>query len=393
VQLHWLLPIVLITAKLFGAVALRWGLPAVVGEILAGVVLGPSLLGVLSAPGQGEDGDPLFGLAQIGLCVLLFRVGLETELENTRRVVGPAALLATAGMVFPLVLGTVSSLAVGIPTLPAMFIGATLTATSIGVTASVLDELGASSSRAATLILGAAVIDDVLALVVLAALVGSTTAQGSVGVEIGLAILQAVAFLGGALWLGRPLAQATVRLTRWTRSRSTLFVLVFSALLLTASAAKVAGLEMIIGAYAAGLALGRHPEREWLERELEPLIELFTPIFFVLVGSAIAFETLAIDNPEGRFTLALALILFVVAVAGKLLAPFTVRSLEGPKLALGSALVPRGEVGLIFAQVGLAQGVLTADLFAALALAITGTTLAGPVLLRKLWPRDDPTPR
>jgi Kef-type K+ transport system membrane component KefB len=366
VQLHWLLPIVLITAKLFG---------------------------VLSAPGQGEDGDPLFGLAQIGLCVLLFRVGLETELENTRRVVGPAALLATAGMVFPLVLGTVSSLAVGIPTLPAMFIGATLTATSIGVTASVLDELGASSSRAATLILGAAVIDDVLALVVLAALVGSTTAQGSVGVEIGLAILQAVAFLGGALWLGRPLAQATVRLTRWTRSRSTLFVLVFSALLLTASAAKVAGLEMIIGAYAAGLALGRHPEREWLERELEPLIELFTPIFFVLVGSAIAFETLAIDNPEGRFTLALALILFVVAVAGKLLAPFTVRSLEGPKLALGSALVPRGEVGLIFAQVGLAQGVLTADLFAALALAITGTTLAGPVLLRKLWPRDDPTPR
>jgi Kef-type K+ transport system membrane component KefB len=378
VQLHWLLPIVLITAKLFGAVALRWGLPAVVGEILAGVVLGPSLLGVLSAPGQGEDGDPLFGLAQIGLCVLLFRVGLETELENTRRVVGPAALLATAGMVFPLVLGTVSSLAVGIPTLPAMFIGATLTATSIGVTASVLDELGASSSRAATLILGAAVIDDVLALVVLAALVGSTTAQGSVGVEIGLAILQAVAFLGGALWLGRPLAQATVRLTRWTRSRSTLFVLVFSALLLTASAAKVAGLEMIIGAYAAGLALGRHPEREWLEKELEPLIELFTPIFFVLVGSAIAFETLAIDNPEGRFTLALALILFVVAVAGKLLAPFTVRSLEGPKLALGSALVPRGEVGLIFAQVGLAQG---------------GTTLAGPVLLRKLWPRDDPTPR
>jgi Kef-type K+ transport system membrane component KefB len=393
VQLHWLLPIVLITAKLFGAVALRWGLPAVVGEILAGVVLGPSLLGVLSAPGQGEDGDPLFGLAQIGLCVLLFRVGLETELENARRVAAPAALLATAGMVFPLVLGTVSSLAVGIPTLPAMFIGATLTATSIGVTASVLDELGASSSRAATLILGAAVIDDVLALVVLAALVGSTTAQGSVGVEIGLAILQAVAFLGGALWLGRPLAQATVRLTRWTRSRSTLFVLVFSALLLTASAAKVAGLEMIIGAYAAGLALGRHPEREWLERELEPLIELFTPIFFVLVGSAIAFETLAIDNPEGRFTLALALILFVVAVAGKLLAPFTVRSLEGPKLALGSALVPRGEVGLIFAQVGLAQGVLTADLFAALALAITGTTLAGPVLLRKLWPRDDPTPR
>ena len=168
-------------------------------------------------------------------------------------------------------------------------------------------------------------------------------------------------------------------------------MLVFSVLLLTAAAARAAGLEMIIGAYAAGLALARHPERQWVETELEPVIELFTPIFFVLVGSSIAFETLSFATPAGRFALGLAALLFVVASAGKLLAPvFAIGPLEAPVLAVGSALIPRGEVGLIFAQVGLAQGVLTRDLFSALALVLTATTLAGPVLLRRFWPRGTP---
>jgi hypothetical protein len=226
-------------------------------------------------------------------------------------------------MLFPLLLGWLGASALGVPPLPALFICATLTATSIGVTAAVLEELGASSSRVATLILGAAVVDDVLGLVLLSALVGISSAQNAVGVEIGVSVVQAVGFLAAALWLGRPLTQATLWLTRWTQSRSTLLVLVFSTLLLTAGAAKIAGLEMIIGAYAAGLALARHPERDWLETELEPLIELFTPIFFVLVGSAIALETFAVHTPAGRSTLALAGLLFVAAVAGKLLAPLS----------------------------------------------------------------------
>jgi len=389
-KIYWLLPLVLVSARLLGAVARRWGLPAVVGEILAGVALGPSLLGVLELPHHGAGGEPLLALAQIGLCVLLFRVGLETDLENVRRVAAPAAILAVVGMLFPLALGALVSIAAGISPLPALFIGATLTATSIGVTASVLEELGAGGTRAATLILGVAVIDDVLGLVLLAALIGTNAAQGGVGLEIGIAIAQAVAFLGAALWLGRPLAQATLRLSRWTRSRSTVLVLVFSALLITAWAAKAAGLELIVGAYAAGLALARHPEREWLEQELEPVIELFTPIFFVLVGSAIALDSLAVHTASGRFTLALAGLLFAAAVAGKLVARLALRRRDVPALAVGAALVPRGEVGLVFAQVGLGEGILRPDLFAALALVITATTLAGPVLLRWLWPRGDP---
>lgn len=388
-SLHWLLPIVLVTAKLFGTLARRWGLPAVVGEILAGVALGPSLIAVVAPLGHAPNADPLMGLAQIGLCVLLFRVGLETQIDDVRRVAGSATLLAGAGMLLPLALGTLGALAFGVAPLPSIFIGATLTATSIGVSAAVLKELGVGATRAATLILGATVVDDVLGLVLLAGLIGVSSAQGSPALEIARAVGQAVAFLIAALWLGRPVARATVWITRWTRSRSTLLVLVFSTLLLTAAAAKAAGLELIIGAYAAGLALARHPEREWLEAELEPVIELFTPIFFVLVGSSIAFDTLHLGTPAGRSTLALAMLLFVVAVVGKLLAPFVLREAEVPRLAVGSALVPRGEVGLIFAQVGLSEGVLTPDLFAALALVITATTLAGPVLLRRFWPQVD----
>ena len=222
----------------------------------------------------------------------------------------------------------------------------------------------------------------------LAALIGTASAQDGLLGQIGVSVAQAVGFLAAALLLGRPLAQATILVTRWTRSRSTLLVLVFSALLLMAWAAKIAGLEMIIGAYAAGVALARHPEREWLEAELEPVIELFTPIFFVLVGSAIALESLALHTAEGRLTLALAGLLFAAAIAGKLLAPLVLRRPAVPALALGSALVPRGEVGLIFAQVGLSEGVLTTGLFSALALVITASTLVGPVLLRRFWPRS-----
>lgn len=385
-QLHWLLPIVLVSAKLCGSLARRWGAPAVVGEILAGVLLGPSLLGVLTPPQHGGAEDPLLVLAQIGLCVLLFRVGLETDLEKVRQIARPAAILAVAGMLIPMALGALSAAALGIDRLAALFIGATLTATSIGVTAAVLEELGVGASRPATLILGAAVIDDVLGLVLLAALIGVTSAQNAVGVEVAVAVAQAVGFLAIAVWIGRPLTQATLSLTRWTGSRSTLFVVVFSALLLTAWGAKIAGLEMIIGAYAAGLALARHPEREWIESELEPVIELFTPIFFVLVGSAVSLGSLALNSPQGRFTASVAGLLFVGAVAGKLLSPLVVPRLDAPAMAVGSALVPRGEVGLIFAQVGLSEGVLTADLFSALALVITATTLVGPLLLRRSWP-------
>lgn len=390
-HLHWLLPLVLITARLFGAVGQRCGVPAVVGEILAGVVLGPSVFGVLGAELEAEGDDPIVALAQIGLCALLFRVGLETDLDDAKQTAKPAAVLAIAGMLIPLALGVVVATSFGVSVFASVFVGATLTATSIGVTAAVLKEVGASTGRVANLIFGAAVVDDVVGLVLLAALTASTSATGAIASPVMLAIAQAVAFLGIALLLGRPLTQMTLSLTRWSGSRSTLFVVVFSVLLLTAWASKIAGLEMIIGAYAAGLALARHPERDWIQSELEPVVGLFTPIFFVLVGSAVSLEHLAVGTATGRSTLLLAGILFVVAVAGKMAAPLLVPRLDAPVLVVGSGLVPRGEVGLIFAQVGMSEGVLPPDVFAALALVIAATTFVGPLLLRRVSSTESAT--
>lgn len=388
-ELHWLLPIVLVTARLFGAIGQRVGIPAVVGEILAGVLLGPSVMGVLAFSHEGE-GSRLLDLAQIGLCVLLFKVGLETDLASARRGARSAALLGVSGMLFPLALGTLVASLYGVPVLAAAFVGATLTATSIGITAATLDEIGASGDSRAPVLFGAAVVDDVLGLVLLAAMIGSTSNDSTTAAHVLRAIGQALGFLGAAWLLGPPVSRATVWLTRWTGTRSTLLVLVFSVLLLTAWASKSAGLEMIVGAYAAGLALARHPERTWLHAELEPVIELFTPIFFVLVGSAVALEHLNLGTASGRSALGLAGLLLVTAVMGKILAPFPFSAFSGSRLAIGSALVPRGEVGLIFAQVGLTAGVLTPDRFAALTLVIAATTLIGPLLVRRLWKRVTP---
>lgn len=384
-QLHWLLAVVLISAKLLGAIARRSGLPAVIGEILAGILLGPSVFGLIASHEIDHAHDPLGVLAQIGICVLLFRVGLETDFERAKTVAWPALRLAGIGMFLPLAFGIAIALAFGIPPLTALFIGSTLTATSIGVTASVMEELRVSATPTALLILGAAVMDDIGGLVLLAALVGLSTAEGRLWVDIPIVIAQAVGLLGAAIWLGRPLSRATVWLTRQTHIHSTLLVLIFGVLLLSAAAAEAIGLQMIIGAYATGLALSHHPERRWLEREFEPLTELFTPVFFVLFGSSIAFESLDLSTPRGRFLLALAGATFVAAVAGKMLAPLAVRRLGAPVLAVGAALVPRGEVGMIFAQVGLNEHVLTPDHFAVLALVIATTTLTGPVMLRRLW--------
>lgn len=386
--LHWLLPVILLTAMLFGALARRAKLPAVVGHLLAGVFLGPAVLGLVTDGTHGESGSALPELAQIGLCVLLFRIGLETRLDDARRVARPAFLLAAFGMLAPLLLGTLATLFAGLPVIPAVFVGATLTATSIGVTASVLEEIGAGATHTTTLILGAAVVDDVLGLVLLAALIGLGQSSTNVPMEVVAAVARAAAFLVFALLAGRSIARASLWLTRWTGARTSLLVLVFSALLLTAAAAEASGLEMIIGAYAAGVALARHPEREWITSELEPLIELFTPVFFVLVGTSISFEALTWATAEGRTMLGLAGLLTVAAVIGKLAAPYLVRGLEAPRLAVGSALVPRGEVGLIFAQVGLVERILAPDLFSALVLVITATTLLGPALLRATWSRD-----
>ncbi len=387
-KLHLLLPAVLLAAVAGQAVMRRLRLPAVVGEIAAGFVVGPYVLGLV--PG-GEAGPAGHGaiqeLAQIGLCVLLFRVGLETRLSQLRPVAASATRLALAGMVVPFALGWGVMWAFGVTSSAALLVGAALTATSIGVTVSVLAELDAEASPEGTVIVGAAILDDVLGLVLLAALVGLTTPGASPVRASAWAVLQALAFLAAALAVGRPVVSATLALTRWSRSPATLLVLVFGYLLLLAAAAKAVGLGMILGAYAAGIAFTRHPDRARIEDQLAPLVDLLTPLFFVMIGASIELGGLDPLTAAGRSNLFAGLLLLVVAGFGKLFAAWFMGRPELDRWVVGSGMMPRGEVGFVFAQVGVAGGLIGSAQFASLSLALIGTTVAGPVLLRVFWRR------
>lgn len=387
-QLHVLLPIVLVPAKLGGQAVRRIRLPAVVGEIAVGFLLGASVLDILPDAGRDPAGYGQFReLAQIGLCVLLFRVGLETRIADFMRIWRQALVVAVVGMIVPFVLGMALALLFGFAPMAAAFIGAALTATSVGVTVSVLGELKAESSPEGRVLLGAAVLDDLLGLVLLAVMVSLAEPGVSVVRTVPVALAQAGAVLALGIFVGPFLVRLIVWLSRWSKSKSTLLVLCVSYFLLLAYLAEVSGLAMIIGAYAAGLAFARHPDRDELAAELEPLIGLLTPLFFVLIGAS--FDPAVFGAGAGaRRSVIFTLVLLAVAAVGKLASALPLKSGQYNRLAIGSGMMPRGEVGLVFAHAGSAAGVLSPELFAAITVAVVGTTVIGPLCLRAFWRRQ-----
>lgn len=387
-HLHLLLPAILLPAKGLGEAARRLRIPEVIGEIGAGILLGPALLRIIPSASQtGHDFALLKELASIGLCGLLFKMGLETRLGDFARVWRPAAKLSISGVMIPFLLGWGLGWLWGWGQQAAVFVGATLVATSLGVTASVLHELGGQSSREGALIFSVAILDDIVGLLLFSVLVALTTPGLSVFGSSVFALGQAAALIAGGLLIGSLVVRLAVVLGRWTHSKSILLVLAFSFLLLMAYAAKAAGLVMIIGAYAAGLIFARHPERGRLEEDLNPLIGLFTPLFYVLIGASIDFSGFHPFSLSGLQSLGIVALLFVVAVAGKMLAAVFLGGEGINRLAVGSGMIPRGGVGFVFAQVGLTAGVFSPERYSQIALALIGTTLAGPILLRFFWSR------
>jgi Kef-type K+ transport system membrane component KefB len=381
--LHLLLPLTIIPALLFGEISQRLRLPRVVGEIFCGIVLGPVLFGLIPSPAQDVPGfKPFHELAEIGLCALLFKIGLETRWGDLGRTWRPAMSVAIAGMVFPFLLGWGLASLWGWPQLTAVFIGGTLTATSIAVTASVLDEVGAQSSPEGLLILSAAVLDDLLGLLLLSALIALVTTGISVVGQVAISFLQALSLIIGGFLLGRFVVNLAVRLTQWTTSKATLIALAFSYFLLMAFVAKTAGLAMIIGAYAAGLAFARHPDRDQLEQNLQPLIGLLTPLFFILIGASIKFSEFSYSSNTWGESLGYVCLLFLVAITGKMLSPVFLRKEKLRHLVVGSGMMPRGEVGFVFAQIGLTTGILSQGHFSLLDIVLVSTTILGPLLLR-----------
>ncbi len=370
----------LIGAKLFGSAAERIGQPAVLGELLAGVILGPSVLGLVPLS------DGIFLLAEIGVILLLFEVGLETDLEELVRVGGPALAVAITGMALPFGGGFALARLLGYGPLTCVFVGAALTATSIGITARVLSELDLLKTREGQIILGAAVIDDVLGLVVLA-IVSGVAEKGVLSASSALRTgIFSILFLAVAMGLGIPLGRWLVNLVGKSRLRGILVASAVAFALLVAWGAKKAESAPIVGAFAAGLALARTNRRHDIEHAVKPIVDIFAPVFFVYVGAEVDVRLLNPAVAENRPALLLGAGLTAVGFLGKFLAGFAAWG-NVRRTFIGAGMVPRGEVGLIFASMGLATKALPQGVFVAVLVAVFATTFVTPPLLKLLWPK------
>jgi Kef-type K+ transport system membrane component KefB len=388
---------ILLAAKLGGELFERWGQPAVLGELTLGVVLGNlGLLGVPFVSGLGERPD-IAMVADLGVILLLFEVGLESDLGRLLAVGGSAFLVATLGVIAPSVLGyAVSAWLLPEAAWPVhVFVGATLAATSVGISARVLKDLGKTASAEGRIILGAAVVDDVMGLVVLAVvsgLVTSVTAGGAAHVSIGpiaVIVIKATAFLVGAVFFGRLLAGPMVRAGAGARVPGLALTLSVVSCFVLAGLAEIVGLAPIVGAFAAGLTLEdvhfegyRRKGMPPIQELVSPVTSLLVPVFFVHMGLRV--DLLAFTDPS---VVGLALALTVAAVLGKQVCSLGVIDRGVDRVAVGIGMIPRGEVGLIFAGIGsslLLAGtpVLSPRTFSALVITVMLTTLVTPPLLR-----------
>jgi len=388
------LAVLLGAAKLAGATAERLGQPAVLGELLAGVLLGALPLAGLGGLADMAHDPVVEALAELGVILLLFEVGLSTRLAELIRV-GPSSLLvALVGVFFPMALGFGAALWLlpdRHPYVP-LFLGAALSATSVGITARVLRDLERIRTAEGQIVLGAAVVDDVLGLLVLAVLVGLSGAEGGRGAGL-LPVLaavgaKAVGFLLGALVVGRALAPRLFRLGSRVRVPGTVFTLALLFCIGCSWAADRIGLAPMVGAFAAGLVLegvsfeDLLPPGDRLEDLLLPLSSFFVPLFFVRVGLQVDLAALG-----SRQAVMLALALTAAAIAGKQACGLAVLTRGVDRVAVGLGMIPRGEVGLIFAGIGLrltAGGapVLGPSEFAAVVTMVMITTVLTPPLLR-----------
>jgi Kef-type K+ transport system membrane component KefB len=401
------LAVILAAAKLGGDLATRLGQPAVLGELTAGVVLGNLTLIGLPGLEAFKTNPTLDVLAQLGVIILLFEVGLESTVRDMLKVGWTALIVAVLGVVTPFALGW----GVGAWLLPDhspyvhAFLGATLTATSVGITARVLRDLGRSQSPESRVILGAAVVDDVLGLVILAVVTGVIQAANT-GVELsygaaGWIVAKATLFLVGALALGLALSPRLFRLASRLKGRGVLLATALVFLFALSYLASAIGLAAIVGAFAAGLILEQVHYRDFTERGehgleelLQPIGAFLVPVFFVLMGMRV--DLAAFARVE---VLGFAAVLTLAAIVGKQACALGVpRGLD--RLSIGIGMIPRGEVGLIFASIGLGltvggEQVVDATIYSAVVIMVIVTTMATPPALRWSLARGAPraTPR
>ena len=395
IEIHVLLiqiSVILILARICGEIALRLNAPPLIGELLAGIILGPSLFGWV------EPNAVLHFLAEIGIILLLFEVGLETDLERLIKAGPQAVIVAIAGFILPFVLGSVTSYWVfDLPLLVSLFIGGTLTATSIGITIRILSDLGRHRAFEGQIVLGAAVIDDLLGVFLLAVLY-EFAVSGSVSlVNTGRIMLYVSAFFIFAPIAARLLSPLFKRYYEISDLPGMIPIVLVAVVLAFGALANFVGAPYLLGGFAAGIALSRRfflpfgaalradsDFTKQIHSEMRPIIQLFTPIFFVVVGLSLDVSAIDWTSP---FIWIFSFLLGGVAIIGKLLGSWFIKVPVPMRIAIGMAMVPRGEVGLVFAELGRVTGVFDASIYAGMVLVIAYTTLASPFWIKKYYER------
>ncbi len=399
------LALILIFSKIFGELAERIKQSSVLGELVAGVILGGSVLAVVPSVSGMAGYDTFHLLAEVGVAILLFEIGLETDLRDLIKVGLASTIVAIVGVVVPFALGFASIIAFekygllggidpSLNILIAITVGATLTATSVGITARVLSDMNRLQSGEAKIILGAAVIDDILGLIILGVVTGLIEASASgdgAGIStlnVGIIFVKAFGFLIVAIVVGNLISKKLFNLVEMMKVRGVLLLSALSFAFIFAFLASLVGLAPIVGAFAAGLVLANTHQFKSIERNLKPVSDFFTPIFFIMVGAAV---DVSVFNPfvsKNIPILLIALILFIVAVIGKFVSGFAVFKKGISKSVVGVGMIPRGEVGLIFAQVGLTYGIFTSELFSAITVMVMLTTFVAPPLLKIMFAKS-----
>jgi Kef-type K+ transport system membrane component KefB len=413
------LVVIYIASKIGAEVAKKFDFPPVLGELVAGVIVGVSALHLLIFPENGlsandsllmsllqqlngltpeaaarifeSQSEVISVLAEIGVIILLFEIGLESDLRQLQQVGIQATVVACVGVAAPFAAGTAGlMLLFHVPTLPAIFAGAALTATSIGITSKVLSEIGRLQSKEGQIIVGAAVIDDVLGIIVLA-VVASLAKTGEIDVlNVIYLIVSATAFLIGSILLGGFFNQSFVAIVGRLETRGNIIIPAFVFAFFMAFIGNAIHLEAILGAFAAGLVLDKTDEREELDELIKPVADILVPIFFVAVGARADLGVLNPLVPENRAGLTIAIFLVTVAIVGKLITGWAVFGQpEINRVAIGVGMIPRGEVGLVFAGIGTASGILDKPLQVSIIIMVILTTFLAPPFLRIAFGDND----
>lgn len=387
------LVIILFAARFLGEFVARLKVPSVIGELLAGVILGPSLFNII------EPTEMIKLLAEIGIILLLFEVGIETDFGKLSKTGSKPFLVAIVGVVAPFILGfLVSSQIFHLNLLVSLFIGSTLTATSIGITMRVLTELKKQASDETQIVLGAAIIDDIIGIIVLSVLFEFSQGGGISFYNIGKILLFVCLFLILAPMAAKLISGVIKYYAAKSEIPGLLPSIIVALILFFAWVAHLVGAPELLGGFAAGLALSRNftlPLGSFfnisedfshdVEKEMKPIVHLFAPIFFFTIGLSLNFREI---NWESSFIWLLSFSILIVAILGKLFSGFVLfNEKKWIKWAVGIAMIPRGEVGLIFAEMGRNGNIFSKDTYAAMILVIAITTIFTPFAMRAFYSR------